>query len=210
MPALFSFDAVTVRFDGAAVLDRVTAEVAVGGVTVLWGPSGSGKSTLLRLCNRLLVPTSGTVRLGGVDLADLDPLALRRRVGMVFQRPTPFPGTVADNLRVAAPELDEQPARRLLERVALGAELLERDALTLSGGEAQRVCLARTWATGCEVLLADECTSSLDPDAAAVIESSARAWAHEGNTVVWVTHDAAQRARMADRSLRIEGGRVVG
>ncbi len=88
--------------------------------------------------------------------------------------------------------------------------MLDRDALALSGGEAQRVCLARTWATGCEVLLADECTSALDPEATAAIETSARAWADEGRSVVWVTHDAAQRGRMADHSLRIEGGRVVG
>lgn len=207
---MFDLDDVTVRLGSGTVLDRITARLDTGGITVLCGPSGSGKSTLLRLCNRLIVPTSGTVRFRGEDLDDVDPIALRRRVGMVFQRPTPFPGTVADNLRAGAPQLGDADAAAVLERVALDAGFLDRDALALSGGEAQRVCLARTLATGCDVLLADECTSALDEDATAVIERSTRAWADDGNSVVWVSHDAAQQRRLADRSLRLERGRVVG
>lgn len=207
--ALFHFDEVTVRFGDRVAIDQVTATVPDDGITVLFGPSGSGKSTLLRCCNRLVAPTSGRITLRGHDLARMDPTTLRRRVGMVFQRPTPFPGTVFENLQVAAPELARGDAVELLGTVALELEMLERDATELSAGEAQRVCLARTLATGCEVVLADEVTSSLDATAAAQIERTVRALADDGRPVLWVTHDAEQAARLADHELRIEGGRVA-
>ena len=100
----FEFDRVTVRRAGRRVLDEVTACIPAAGITVISGPSGAGKTTLLRLCNRLEVPDQGVVRYRGRPVDDLDPLALRRRAGMVFQRPTPFPGSVADNLAVAHPD----------------------------------------------------------------------------------------------------------
>jgi putative ABC transport system ATP-binding protein len=205
---LFSFEDVWVGGEGLQILNGVNACVAEGGITGVSGPSGSGKSTLLRLCNRLEVPSRGTVRYRGTDLAALDPVALRREVGMVFQRPTPFPGTVLENLRAAA-ELSEDEAAASLRRVGLDTELLDRDALTLSGGESQRMCLARTLATGCEVLLADEITSALDPESATVLERLARELASNGTTILWVTHDLAQRDRIADRVLRVEEGRIV-
>ena len=92
----------TIAGEGHPRLDGASGLVPAGGVTVMVGPSGSGKSTLLRLCNRLDVPDRGRVRFRGDDVATLDPLVLRRRVGMVFQRPTPFPGTVLDNIRVTS------------------------------------------------------------------------------------------------------------
>lgn len=208
MSTLFELVDVHVRDGDQQILRGVTLEVAEGGITVITGPSGSGKSTLLRLCNRLVMPSSGTVRVRGADLLSLDPIALRRRVGMVFQRPTPFPGTVADNLRVAAP-LDDVAAAALLDRVGLDPAMLDRDARTLSGGEAQRMCLARTLATGCEVVLADESTSSLDPEATEIVERTVRRLADEGDTVLWVTHDLAQADRLADHRVRMEEGRVV-
>src|SRR5215813_12712797 len=100
----FEFERVTVRRAGRRVLDEVTARIPAAGIAVIAGPSGAGKTTLLRLCNRLEVPDAGTVGYRGRPLDEVDPLALRRRVGMVFQRPTPFPGNVADNLAVAHPD----------------------------------------------------------------------------------------------------------
>ncbi|EUA19307.1 putative ABC transporter, ATP-binding protein PstB [Mycobacterium xenopi 3993] len=100
---VFEFADVVVERAGLRALDGFSAAIPKHGVTVVFGPSGSGKSTLLRLCNRLEVPTSGRVLFCGKDISGLDPLWLRRRVGMCFQRPTPFPGTVADNLRAADP-----------------------------------------------------------------------------------------------------------
>ena len=208
MQPCFTFEHVSVGPPEARILDDVTCVFPDGGVTVISGPSGSGKSTLLRLCNRLEVPSTGMVRFRGDDVADLDPVGLRRRVGMVFQRPTPFPGTGCDNLRVAAP-LDRPAAAALLRRVGLDEEFLDRDALTLSGGEAQRLCLARTLATRCDVLLADECTSALDAEATTVLEELARGLADDGTTVLWVTHDTAQGDRLADHRVAVDGGRIV-
>jgi putative ABC transport system ATP-binding protein len=208
--ALFAFEDVTLAFDGVTVLDGVDAEIPPDGLTAVVGPSGSGKSTLLRLCNRLEVPTEGRVLCRGEDVAALDPLSLRRRVGMVFQRPTPFPGTVRDNLRVAHPDVGDAQAVTALEKAALPASFLDRVTDGLSGGEAQRACLARTLVTDPEVLLMDEPTSALDDENARMLERLARDLADDGVPVVWVSHDREQVDRIADRCLRMDRGRIVG
>ncbi len=209
-PALFAFEDVVLVRSGRRVLDGVTATVADEGITCLVGASGSGKSSLLRLCNRLEVPSSGRVRFRGDDVADLDPLAHRRRVGMVFQAPTPFPGSVAHNLAVADPDADEARCVEVLGRAGLGAGFLDRGADELSGGEAQRMCLARALMAGPEVLCMDEPTSALDDDATAALEGLALDLAHgQGVPVLWVSHDRAQVARIADHRLVIEQGRLV-
>lgn len=173
------------------------------------GPSGSGKSTLLRLCNRLEVPESGVVRFRSDDLATLDPLHLRRRVGMVFQRPTPFAGTVRENLEVAEPAIGDAAASSALERVGLSGAFVDRDARQLSGGEAQRVCLARTVVTSPEVVLMDEVTSSVDPSATRALEELASGLASTGVPVLWVTHDLQQMHRLADHVLVVIEGQIV-
>jgi len=211
MQELFRFEGVGLAApDGTVILEGVDLDVPDGGITVFEGPSGSGKSTLLRLCNRLEAPTSGRVLLRGVDVATLPARQLRRRVGMVFQRPVVFPGTVLDNLRVADPSLDLAGAEAALARVGLGAEVLDRDGAVLSGGEQQRACLARTLVTGPEVVLMDEPTSALDPEATHTLEHLARELADGGTPVLWVSHDRAQRRRLADWVVRVEAGRVVG
>ena len=159
---MFEFLDVVVERQGVRALDGLTAAIPGRGVTAVFGPSGSGKSTLLRLCNRLEVPTSGTVSFYGKDVAGIDPLWLRRRVGMCFQRPTPFPGKVADNLRAADPVASDARMRDTLARVGLTGSWLDRDATALSGGEAQRMCLARTLTAQPQVLLLDEPTSAVD------------------------------------------------
>jgi putative ABC transport system ATP-binding protein len=182
--------------------------VPAGRLTVIVGPSGAGKSSLLRLCNRLEVPDRGTVRYRGDDVAQLDPLHLRRCVGMVFQRPTPFPGTVLENLEVARAAIPHADAVALLDRVGLDESFLERPALELSGGEAQRVSLARTLATEPAVLLMDEPTSSVDADTAARIEVLAREEVGNGVDVLWVTHDQQQARRLADYVVEVRDGRI--
>lgn len=208
--SVFEFADVVVERDGVQALDGFTAAVPGHGVTAVFGPSGSGKSTLLRLCNRLEVPTSGRVLFCGKDIVETDPLWLRRRVGMCFQRPTPFPGTVADNLRIAEPTASEAQMTDTLARVALTGSWLDRDATALSGGEAQRMCLARTLMACPQVLLLDEPTSAVDAEAARVIEGAVRRLASDGIPALWVTHDPAQAERAADRILHIERGRCVG
>jgi putative ABC transport system ATP-binding protein len=209
VPPLFELTDVVVGFDGTTRLGPVTLEVPGDGVTVLAGPSGAGKSTLLRLCNRLEVPTSGRIRFRGTDLDDVDPLALRRQVGMVFQRPILFPGTVEDNLRVADPGADTAALVTALERAGLDRSFLTRVGDDLSGGEAQRACLARTLLTGPEALLLDEPTSALDPVATRQLERLAGSLAAGGVPMLWVSHDLEQVERVADRTIVLVAGRVA-
>jgi putative ABC transport system ATP-binding protein len=206
---LFAFEGVGVERDGTPVLTDVTVAVPDAGITVFVGPSGAGKSTLLRCCNRLEVPTTGRVLFRGDDLAALDPLAHRRRAGMVFQAPARFPGTVADNLRAVATDLADAEAAELLDRVGLSPALLDRQADALSGGEAQRMVLARALTTGPRALLADEPTSALDGAATRRLEDLARGLAADGLPVLWVTHDLAQVGRLADHLVVLRAGRVT-
>ncbi|MEZ5238375.1 MAG: ATP-binding cassette domain-containing protein [Microthrixaceae bacterium] len=178
------------------------------GVTVIAGPSGSGKSTLLRLCNRLVVPTSGSVRYRGRPVEELDPIELRREVAMVFQRPTALEGTVADNLRAGAPDATDESIAAMLGRVGL-AGMEDRGAEELSGGETQRMALARALMTGPRYVLFDEPTSSLDPSATAAIESLATSLESSGTPCCWVTHDLEQMRRMAHHLIVVIEGRVV-
>ena len=205
---LFTFERVGLRLQDRDVLRGISLDIPATGVTGIIGASGAGKSTLLRLGNRLEVPTAGRILFRGSDVAGLDPLALRRQVGMIFQRPSLFPGSVRDNLLVADPGLDTARAVGLLERADLDAGFLDREAATLSGGEGQRACVARCLATAPEALLADEPTSALDVSARLALERLAGQLARDGVPVVWVSHDLDQVRRIADRVIVLEGGAV--
>ena len=208
MSALFEFEDVLVAGEnGTAILTIDHAAVNDEGITVIVGPSGAGKTTLLRLCNRLAVPAQGTIRFRGEDLSTIDSLALRRKVGMVFQQAVLFGGTGMDNLRVADPEIVEATAEALFHGVGLDAAFLRNPLDDLSGGEAQRLALARTLATEPEVLLMDEPTASLDPAATETLEHLVRGL--DGVPILWVTHDVAQVRRLADEVMVITGGRLV-
>ena len=211
MPAaLFAFEHVTLPGAERPRLDDVELELRDGGITAIAGPSGAGKSSLLRCCNRLEAPATGVVRYRGEDVGARDPLAHRREVAMVFQKPVLFAGTVADNLRVADPEASEARIAELLGRAALEPAFAQRDAGAISGGEAQRVCLARALATDPHAVLMDEPTSSLDADATATLEKLMRELAAARVPVLLVSHGEEQIARVADRVVRMEDGRVTG
>ena len=201
-------DVITHRID-APILRSVSVEIPCEGVTALAGPSGAGKSSLLRLLNRLDDPVRGAVVWGGRDLRTWAPAELRRRVGMVFQRPQTFAGTVLDNLRVADPELELAAAAAALDLVGLDRGFLPRAAEELSGGEAQRMCFARAMITGPDVLLADEPTSSLDGASRRTVERLGRELADSGVPLVWVSHDVAQLRRLADHIVVLVGGAVA-
>lgn len=192
----------------APILRGLDLEIPANGVTVLAGPSGAGKSTLLRLLNRLDDPVSGEVRWRGRPVTEWDPTELRRCVAMVFQRPPLFPGTVFDNLRVALPDVDDDRAVHVLEHVGLSGSLLEHEADTLSGGEAQRMCVARALLTEPAVLLADEPTAALDRSARETVEDLGRQLADSGVAVVWVSHDTDQLRRLADHVIVLADGSV--
>jgi putative ABC transport system ATP-binding protein len=212
------------RAVGATTIVREASfSLRAGEVVAITGPSGAGKSSVLRLLNRLDAPTSGRVWLEGVETSRLDVRELRRRVGMVMQQANLFPGTVTENVRYG-PALrgagwrgaDLHGTRRgtmsggeveaLLRTVGLGG-YAERDVAGLSGGEAQRVSLARTLANHPQVLLLDEPTSALDEEAKLVVEEALRAaMASVEGACLIVTHDAAQAARLAQRTLVMREG----
>ncbi len=195
-------------------LRKVDFSAARGRITAIIGPSGCGKSTLLRALNRMndLIPgyrTAGTIILDGTP-APTDPagvIALRRRMGMLFQRANPFPMSVFDNVayglrlerRHTKKELEE-PVQRALTRAGLWDEVndrLDRSALGLSGGQQQRLCLARSLAVEPEVILMDEPTSALDPIATLRVEELMREFRDEV-TIIIVTHNMQQAARISD------------
>ncbi|CAM8635060.1 PstB ABC-type phosphate transport system, ATPase component [Acidimicrobiia bacterium] len=205
---LLAFDGVSFAVDAdREILHEVSLSVAPAAVTVLAGPSGAGKSTLLRLGNRLDIPSAGSVRFRGQDSAAIDPRELRRRVGMVFQKPVPFAGSVRENLKVGAPLAGDEELARTLERVGLEASVLDRVADDLSGGEAQRMCIARTLLTQPEVILMDEPTSALDHENRLGIEHLAKELAQEGIGILWVSHDLSQVRRIADHAVVLIDGR---
>lgn len=202
------------RRDGRPILQDVSFTAPAGEVTALLGPSGAGKSTLLKLVNRLIEPAEGTLLLGETDLRTLEPTALRRRVGLVFQQPALFSGTLRQNLaygpRLHRLPFDDARAAALLEAVQLDPAWLDRPAADLSGGEQQRVALARTLALDPEVLLLDEPTSALDPAVAETVEGLILKLQRERRlTVLWVTHSVEQAQRVAGHVLALIGGRVA-
>ncbi|MBV9086550.1 MAG: phosphate ABC transporter ATP-binding protein [Acidobacteriaceae bacterium] len=199
--------------NGVALVQDVSFRVVAGEVMAIVGPSGAGKSSLVRLLNRRDEPSSGTVYLQGTDYRGLPPRELRRRVGMVTQRAFLFPGTVAENIRFGPLQRGERPidstVDSMLARVGLPG-YAPRDVANLSGGEAQRVSIARALANAPAVLLMDEPTSALDDDAKLGIESLIRNIITDANlTCLIVTHDIPQATRLAGGVLVLESGRVV-
>jgi putative ABC transport system ATP-binding protein len=198
--------------ESRTLIRDVSFNLERGEVLAVVGPSGAGKSTLLRLLNRLDEPSSGTVLLNGTDSQTLAPRELRRRIGMVMQRAYLFPGTVAENVAFGPKQwgriISEGEIESLLTHVGL-AGYASRDALTLSGGEAQRVAITRALANDPEVLLLDEPTSALDEAARLGVEALLESLIRERHlTCVWVTHSIEQARAMADKVLALESGQV--
>src|SRR5258707_268453 len=201
------------RLVGSVTLvNDVSVEIHTRELVAVVGPSGSGKSSFLRLLNRLDEPTSGTVYLEDVDYRQIPPRELRRRIGMVTQRAFLFPGTVAENIsfgpRQRGEELPPDEIDGLLVHVGLPG-FRERNVANLSGGEAQRVSLARALANSPTVLLLDEPTSALDQEAKLGIELLIEKIMRQSQlTCVLVTHDVEQAVRLADRVMILEAGRI--
>ena len=216
--AAIAVENVSKRFgDGQPVLDGVSLSVAKGELLAVVGASGSGKTTLLRLINRLDDPSSGTVRIGGVDVASVDPVALRRRIGYVFQEVGLFPHmTVAENIAIMPRLLGWERARtaarvnELLGLVRLDSSYRSRLPRQLSGGERQRVGVARALAPGPEMVLMDEPFAALDPLTREALGQDYRTL-HEklGLTTLMITHDMIEALELADRIAVLRGGAVV-
>jgi phosphate transport system ATP-binding protein len=222
-PTVFRIENLSAYYGKSAAVRDVTFDVPGNQVTAIIGPSGCGKSTFIRCLNRMndVVPgfrTEGSIFFHGIDLGgkDVDPVNVRRQIGMVFQRPNPFPKSVYDNiaygLRILGMKDDlDGRVERALKRAALWEEVKDRlkdSALALSGGQQQRLCIARAIAIEPEVILLDEPASALDPISTASIEDLM----HElktDYTIVIVTHNMQQAARVADMTAFFSLGEAV-
>jgi UDP-glucose/iron transport system ATP-binding protein len=197
----------------APILKNVSSTVERGRALTLVGPSGSGKSSLLRCLNRLVEATAGTVRFDGRDIRSFDPRELRRRAALVMQTPVLFEGTVRDNLRLRPADTpgDFSDARLGdgLAEVGLDPDVLDRDAATLSGGEKQRVTIARALLRNPQALLLDEPTSALDPpNVTRVVETIARLREARGLSMIAVTHQPELVRRLGGCLLYLVEGEV--
>jgi len=210
--AVFEIDGLTVSYGRATAVKDVDLKIYKNAITALIGPSGCGKSTVLRCLNRMndlvsIAKVEGSVLYHGIDLygKDVDPIEVRRRIGMVFQRPNPFPKSIYDNvaygLRILGKKdsLDDR-VEQALKRAALWDEVknrLKKSALGLSGGQQQRLCIARAIAVEPDVILLDEPASALDPISTSAIEDLMHELKQD-YTLVIVTHNMQQAARVAE------------
>ena len=195
------FEQASLRLGGVTILREFTLALGAGGPTVLLGPNGSGKSTLLRLAMGLVAPTGGHVSWGGRDQPG-------QRLAMVFQRPVMLRRSAAANVAYALARRDEARVLLLLRQVGL-ERLALRSARKLSGGEQQRLALARALARNPEMLLLDEPTASLDPAATKAVEEIVRAAAASGVKIVMATHDIGQARRLAGDIVFLVRGRPI-
>jgi phosphate transport system ATP-binding protein len=225
---VFEIEGLTVSYGSNIAVKDVSLEIPKNLITAVIGPSGCGKSTFIRCLNRMndTIPSfrlDGQVLFHGVDLygAGVEPVEVRRRIGMVFQKPNPFPKTIYDNVAWAPrilgmkKDLDDR-VERALTAAALWDDVkdrLKKSALSLSGGQQQRLCIARAIAIEPEVLLLDEPASALDPIATQRIEELMHELKNQ-YTIVIVTHNMQQAARVADRtaffSLQVDDGQRYG
>jgi putative ABC transport system ATP-binding protein len=192
------------------ILRGVSLTVYRGELITIMGPSGVGKSTLLRLIDRLSEADSGTILVDSTNIKDFDPRELRRRVGMVFQIPVVFKGTVRGNIAFGKKLWDtDVDVDALAAETGLPPTLMDADSANLSVGEKQRVCIARALANKPEALLLDEPTSALDKASAEKVESLLlRLQAEHGLTMLWVTHDREQSRRVSKHNYVLEDGKL--
>ena len=198
---------VSFAVNGRTIIDRISVEIVAGPRTVILGPNGAGKSVLMRLCHGLLMPTAGVI-------AWRRPTSGGLRQAMVFQRPVMLRRSALANVVYAlklagvSPRERELRARDVIDAVGL-ADVLDRPARVLSGGEQQRLALARAWALGPEVLFLDEPTANLDPGATRDVETLVGQIRAGGTKIVMTTHNLGQAKRLGDEILFLSQGRLV-
>ncbi|MBM2842886.1 MAG: transporter related protein [Anaerolineales bacterium] len=211
-PPTFEIDGLRRSYGGGWRLDLPALEVQQGEFLAILGPTGAGKSTLLRLLHFLDAPEAGRVLYDGMPISFPASLEIRRSIGMIFQRPLMLGGSVRDNIAFGLKVRGERDPRRvddLLSRFNL-TRLARREARMVSGGEMQRLALARALASRPRVLLLDEPAASLDPGHVAVVEGIIRdAHREAGTTIVLATHNLGQARRLAQRVGLLVGGRLI-
>lgn len=204
------------KADGGLLLDHVNVSVAVGERVAVAGPSGAGKTLLLRALATLDPLTSGEIRYRGQPISRQGTPAFRAQVIYLHQRPSLFEGTIEDNLRIPMTlnvhrhrTFDRDRVVHWLEKFGRTAEVLSKRDRDLSGGETQIVALIRAIQCDPTILLLDEATSALDHDMVRSAETLVHEWRTGERSAVWVSHDAAQAQRIADRTIRMNQGRVM-
>ncbi len=197
---------------GKEILKNISVKFEGGAIHTIVGPSGAGKSTLIKLINRLIDPTHGSILIDDVDIKTIDVIDLRRRIGMVFQKPHLFEGTVKENIEYGPMLKGEKNinVEYYLSIVGLNSEYATRDVKNLSGGEQQRVSIARTLANNPETLLLDEPTSALDPTSTEIIEKLIFYLKEKMNlTIIWITHNMEQAKRIGDYTALLNKGQLI-
>ncbi|WML41434.1 phosphate ABC transporter ATP-binding protein [Neobacillus sp. OS1-2] len=196
------------------ILEEITGSFPEGKITTLVGPSGAGKTTLLKLCNGLLSPDSGEIFIKDQNIDSYDPVKLRRYVGMALQSAPMVSGSVFKNLalpmELQGKQLAEDEARELLVQVGLDATFLHRNSKELSGGQRQKVSIARTLVNRPRIILLDEITSSLDPASQKEIEALIVKINRKFNTtIIWITHNLEQALTIGEYTWVMMDGKVI-
>ncbi len=196
------------------VLKNITVEIPTHQITAIVGPSGAGKSTFLKHINRLISPTSGDILIDSQSIESVDISSLRKRVGLAFQSAPMFNGTIYDNLnipmKIHKQQLDKDRAQSLLDKVDLSHLSIDQSIKNLSGGEKQKLAIARTLVLDPDILLLDEITSSLDVHSVQEIELLIQKLNQEDHkTILWITHNLQQAKRMSHYTIVMEDGEVV-
>ncbi|MFP7170419.1 phosphate ABC transporter ATP-binding protein [Terribacillus halophilus] len=210
--AAITLQKVTYEINKHEIIRNVTGSFTKGRITAVIGPSGAGKTSLFRLCNGMLSPTSGSILIDGKDIAQYDPVALRRHVGVVLQQAIMLEGSVRDNLelplQLAGKGLSNDMAEQITRLVGLERDILDQNSRDLSGGQKQKVSIARTLLNKPEILLLDEITSSLDRVSKQDIENLIKRINKEHETtVIWITHSLQQAQSVADEVwVMMDGG----
>jgi putative ABC transport system ATP-binding protein len=210
---LFKVENVIFKVGETKILNQISVVINSNDITGIIGPSGAGKSTFLRLLNKLISPSEGKILFESKDTKGIPSQKIRKEIGLVQQRPFLFNGTVKENL-LYGPKIwninySDDELIQLLQKVALGEEFLDKQVEGLSGGEQQRVSLARSLANKPRVLLLDEPTSSLDINSEEIIETTLKQLNQEGIKIIIVTHSLEQTERLTESLLFLREGKLI-
>jgi putative ABC transport system ATP-binding protein len=210
---VFSIVDVSFQVGNQRILRNINIKIETENITGIIGPSGAGKSTFLRLLNKMISPTNGKITYKDTNLKEIPSQHLRKEIGMLQQQAYLFPGTVKDNLlfgpTIWGIDYTTEDLIKLLKKVALDENFLDRDIQGLSGGEQQRVSLARSLANSPKVLLLDEPTSALDINSEEIIEQTLRKLSNDGIKIIIVTHSLEQTERLTDCLLFFRNGELM-
>lgn len=213
-PSAIRFENICYELEQISILNNISGSFFKEKITTLVGPSGAGKSTLLKMCNGLVSPTSGRIFVESESIDSINPTILRKNIGIVLQNSPIISGTVFDNislpLTLQQKKLSEKQAILLLEIVGLDHTFLYRQAVDLSGGQKQKVSIARSLVNKPKILLLDEITSALDPTSASEIEQLILKLNQESRvTIVWITHNIEQARRIGDFTWIMMNGQLL-